>query len=379
MKIGFEAKRIFHNKTGLGNYSRDLVRMLNTYYPNNDFLLYNPKKATQNLFSFSSDSIQEKLPQSSFHKKFYNFWRQKGIINDLKKDGVNIFHGLSGELPIGIKNKKIKTVVTIHDLIFMRYPQFYSVVDRNIHFLKFKHAAQVADIVIAISEQTKKDIIEFLKIDPSKIIVIYQGCHHAFKESYASSLKNEIRNKYHLPESYILNVGTIESRKNILSAVKAIKDIDTHLVIVGKKTKYTQQIESYISENKLESKVTFLKGLSITELAVIYQEAKIFIYPSLFEGFGIPIIEALYSKTPVITSINGCFSEAGGPHSIYVNPEDSAEIAFQIKNILADQRLADNMSEKGYDYAQKFNDDIIAKQVFDVYQSLNTNLNGRFY
>ncbi len=137
MNIGYEAKRVFHNKTGLGNYSRDLVRILATYYPENHYFLYNPKKNKETLFNTNLDNVFEKLPSTPFYKKFYNLWRQKGIINDLKTDKIDVFHGLSGEIPSGLKNKNIKSVVTIHDLIFMRYPHLYSFFDRKIHFYKF--------------------------------------------------------------------------------------------------------------------------------------------------------------------------------------------------------------------------------------------------
>lgn len=370
MKIGYEAKRIFHNKTGLGNYSRDLIRILSTYYPDNTYFLYNPKPSDKNLFTSLSKTVVEKLPQSNFCKKFYNYWRQHGVVNDIVNDKIEIFHGLSGEIPLGITTKKIKTIVTIHDLIFLRFPSFYSFFDRNIHFLKFKHAAHKANIIIAISEQTKSDIIDFLKVDSEKIKVVYQGCHAAFKETYNSIQTKEVLEKYNLPEHFLLNVGTIEERKNILSAVKAIKNIETHLVIVGGKTKYTKKVMDFIHENKMQNKVTILKGLTPVELAILYQKAQIFIYPSLFEGFGIPIIEALYSKTPVITSINGCFSEAGGPHSIYIDPTDSREIAFHIKRLLSEPELVKQITTKGFDYAQRFNDDVIAANVNNIYQSL---------
>lgn len=370
MKIGFEAKRVFHNKTGLGNYSRDLIRILNMYYPQNTYNLYNPKSSTQNLFLFTSNNVVEKLPQSPFCKRFYNIWRQRGIVTDLVKDNIEIYHGLSGELPIGISKKNIKTVVTIHDLIFLRYPQFYAYIDTQIHHLKFKHAAEKADVVIAISEQTKKDIVHFLDIPASKIKVVYQSCHQAFKNEYTVDEKKVVLQKYNLPESYILNVGTIEERKNILSVIQAIRKIDTHLVIVGKQTKYSQTILEYITKHNMQSKVVFLEGLSVIELAILYQEATIFVYPSLFEGFGIPIIEALYSKTPVITSFDGCFSEAGGPNSLYVIPTDYREIRFQIKRLLEDHNLRKTITTRGFEYVQRFNNEVIASDIHRIYESL---------
>ena len=370
MNIGYEAKRNFHNKTGLGNYSRDLVRILAQLYPENNYFLYNPKVSEKKLFVCNDLNVFEKNPKSFFYKKFKNIWRQKGVIKDLNNDKIEIFHGLSGELPSGLRKSNIKSVVTIHDLIFMRYPEFYSFFDRKIHFYKFRKAARQADVVIAISEQTKKDIVQFLDIPESKIKVIYQGCQNIFKESFSDEEKKIVSQKLNLPEQFILNVGTIEARKNIFSVVKAIKNIDTHLVIVGGETKYTKEIRKYIVENQLENKVLFLKGLNSKELAILYQLSTIFIYPSLFEGFGIPIIEALYSKTPVITTNSGVFPEAGGSDSIYVDPNNIDEIQKKIQLLLSNEELRMEIAEKGFTFVQKFNDKTIANQVMVLYKSL---------
>ncbi len=370
MNIGFEAKRVFHNKTGLGNYSRDLIRLLSQYFPENNYYLYNPKDSKEILFTANSKNVFEKKPSTFFYLKFYNLWRQKGIVNDLKKDNITLFHGLSGELPAGLRSKNIKSIVTIHDLIFVRYPHLYSFFDRKIHFYKFKKAAQQADLVIAISEQTKNDIIEFLKIEPSKIKVIYQGCHAAFKEDYSEKEYKEVTTKFGLPEKFLLNVGTIEARKNILLAVKAIKNIDTTLVIVGNETSYAKEIKDYIAQNNLENKVLFLKNVSIKELSILYKLAQVFIYPSLYEGFGIPIIEALYSKTPVITTHCGVFPEAGGPNSVYINPTSVDEMEKAILKLLQNEDLCEEITRKGWEFVQKFNDENIANEIIGVYKSL---------
>jgi glycosyltransferase involved in cell wall biosynthesis len=370
LKIGYEAKRVFHNKTGLGNYSRDLVRILSNFYPQNHYFLYNPKPSKNNLFTPNKITVFEKKPQSSFYRKFYNLWRQYGIVSDLKKDGITIFHGLSGELPSGLQKANIKSVVTIHDLIFMRYPQFYSFFDRKIHFYKFKKATKNADLIIAISEQTKKDIVKFLKIDASKIKVVYQGCQAVFKEQFTELEKLEVVQKYNLPEKFLLNVGTIEARKNVLLVVKAIKDLDIKLVIIGGETKYTATVLSYIIDNKMQDQVLFLKNLNSKELAIVYQLSTVFVYPSLFEGFGIPIIEALYSKTPVITTNSGVFPEAGGSDSVYIDPENVEEIREKISLLISDSQLREAITTKGYDFAQKFDDKNIAEAVMNLYKSL---------
>lgn len=367
-KIGYDAKRVFHNTTGLGNYSRDLIRILAEFYPDNKYVLYNPKPKKVHRLELSSN-MEEVLPASKFWKKFSSIWRQKAISKQIIDDKIDIYHGLSGELPLGLPSK-VNKVVTIHDLIFVRYPELYSFFDRKIHFKKFANACKAADKIIAISEQTKQDIVKFLKVDPNKIEVIYQGCHAVFKERIHKNERDLVLEKYNLPKEFILNVGTVEARKNALAIVKAIKNIDTNLVIVGRKTKYCQQIQAFINENSMQHKVFFLEGLKLQEIASLYQAALLTVYPSIFEGFGIPIIESLYSKTPVITTKGGVFPEAGGPNSIYVNTKDVGELSNAIKDLLTSEEKRKIIADKGFEFVQKFNDDVIASNMMNFYEKI---------
>ncbi len=368
MKIGFDAKRLFHNTTGLGNYSRDLIRILAKYYPENYYFLYNPKVQSKNLLINNAASIIEKRPNSFLSKKLKSLWRSFGISSELKKDSIEIYHGLSGEIPFFIP-KNIKKIVTIHDLIFIRYPKLYSFWDRNIHFLKFKYAAFKSDKIIAISEQTKQDIIDYLKIDSTKIEIIYQGCAAVFKEVIDESDLEMVRKKFNLPEKFILNVGTIEPRKNALNIVKSIQNTDIHLFLIGRKTAYYAQIDAFITENKM-SNVTHLSNISQFELACMYRLASIFVYPSIFEGFGIPIIEALYSKTPVITNKNGVFPEAGGPNSVYVDPNSITDIQNAILDLWTNDEKRLEIANEGFQFVQKFNDELLAKSWGTMYKNL---------
>ncbi len=365
MKIGFDAKRIFHNTTGLGNYSRDLVRIMATYYPENHYFLYNPKPAKINRLSLTPQ-ISVRQPQNWVHKKIPALWRSKFITDYLKKDNLDIYHGLSGELPFGIQNTGIKSVVTIHDLIFLRYPHLYKPLDRKFYTLKFKYAVRNASQIVAISVQTKQDIVKFFDVEPGNIKVVYQGCHQAFKKNYPDEFKHSISRKFNLPQHFILNVGTIEPRKNAFNIVKAIKNTDYQLVLVGRETPYALEIKKYVTQNNMQNRVQFLKNLNLKELAALYQMADMFVYPSIFEGFGIPIIEALYSRIPVITNAHGVFPEAAGPHSYYIddvlNPE---EIRYKIEEVYHhDNRQRINDSFK---FVQKFNDDKIAGNWQQVY------------
>ena len=172
-----------------------------------------------------------------------------------------------------------------------------------------------------------------------------------------------------MPNEFLLNVGTIEKRKNLLTIVKAIKDLDVKLVVIGKKTKYYTEVLNYINDNKINDKIIFLEKVSLKDLAIIYQLATVFIYPSIFEGFGIPIIEALFSKTPVITSKNDVFREAGGENSIYIDPQNSNELKNIIIFLLKDKHFRESISEKGYLFAQNFSDEKIANDIMKIYLS----------
>lgn len=368
MNIGYDAKRIFHNQTGLGNYGRDLIRILSTFHPEHRYLLYNPTLSRRPLFTPDESHVFQRLPTAFLDRKLPGWWRRSRIGGDLKRDDVSLFHGLSGELPSGLHTKGIRQVVTVHDLIFMRYPQWYSYIDRRIYWEKASHACRHADKIVAISAQTKADIIDFIGVNPSKIQVIYQGCDPVFRQPSNPSGEADVVHKYGLPTDFILNVGTVEPRKNVLSVVKALKDMDVHLVIAGKAaTPYAKEVKTYVEQYGLTNRVTFIHGATTAELAMLYQAASLFIYPSLFEGFGIPIVEALSAGTPVITTRGGCFAEAGGEHSWYVSPYDIEEIRHAITKILTDAALRRQLIAKGLDHIRHFEDDVVADQWMALY------------
>lgn len=375
MRIGFDAKRAYQNYTGLGNYSRDLLKSLMETANEHEYFLYAPKITNHPSVKFLANysNIKVSTPQSQLHKTFKGLWRSVNLEKHLLQDKIDVFHGLSNEIPIKGNDSKIKYVVTIHDLIFKRYPRNYKAIDRRIYNTKFKYACKNADRIIAISEQTKKDIIEFYGIDPKKISVIYQTCHENFKRVYSDEIRSHIRDKYDLPKEYILNVGTIETRKNLFGIIQAIQHMknDLPIVVVGKKTKYFNFIKVQMQKLKIDpNRLIFLNNVSIEELPAIYQMANVFVYPSYFEGFGIPIIEALHSNVPVITSNGGCFTEAAGPQSKFIDPDDPEEIGAAIDEILANEELRKKMVSEGKSYVARFEPNILTKQLLEVYNQL---------
>lgn len=370
MRIGFDAKRIFHNRTGLGNYGRDVIRILSDHLPDYDLVLYNTKPPKANQYE-EYQSMNVVYPQSWFWKKFNMLWRLMGVSRQIRDSHLDVYHGLSGEIPMRLGKQTVKKVVTIHDLIFLSHPHYYKWFDRIIYTFKHRYAVRRADKVIAISEQTKRDLVHFLNVDPSKIQVIYQGCNNRFKQQLPAEKIDAARTKYKLPQEYILNVGTIQERKNVLSLIKAIKSTSYSLVLVGSPKSYFRKVQDFIRKNNMEDRITILSNIAVDELVAIYQGAALFCYPSICEGFGIPIIEALYSGIPVITSTGSCFSEAGGPSATYIDPGDIDALREAIITLMRDQDKRSKAIEEGRAFVQKFSDSQVAAHLHRFYQELN--------
>ena len=365
--VGFDAKRVVRNGTGLGAYGRNLVNDLAALYPHMQLLLYAPDEGREDLARQvkSAQNLCMVYPKGAKNALQKAAWRSRGVVKDLLRDGVNVFHGLSGELPKGVKAAGIDTVVTIHDLIFMRHPEFYHWWDALIYRWKFRQTLKEAHRIIAISECTKRDIVKIGHYPEDRISVIYQSCDTRFREPATPEKLREVSERYALPPRFVLNVGTIEARKNVLLAAKALKDVpkEVHLVVLGRPTPYINKVKSWVAHNGLAARVHFLHNVPNEDLPAIYQQAEVFAYPSRYEGFGIPIIEAIQSGLPVVACTGSCLEEAGGPHNLYVAPNDHKGMAKAINARLKGQAGRDEAISQSMAYVQRFENKNVAEQV----------------
>lgn len=369
MIIGYEAKRLFQNLSGLGNYSRNTLNLLARYYPGNRYLLYTPRRSE--LFE-PPKQVEIISPVSKFSKRFWTHWRIFEIAKIAKKNKVDLFHGLSHVLPFWLGSAGIPTVLTIHDVIYMRFPEFYKKIDIRLYKFHTAGGCRRATRILAISHQTKEYLIHFFNVDPEKIVVIHQSCDKRFYERLAEEQKGLVRQKYRLPEKFILSVGTIESRKNQLSILKGVVEANIKLpvVLLGKPTEYKLQLDEFIVEAGIRSQLIFLHGTNMEELQAIYQLAEVMVYPSFFEGFGLPVLEAQASGCPVITSDISSMPEAGGDGAIYIDPHNFSAIGTAIHNLLTDEKLRDDLIQKGTANAALFSEEIVADKLMALYQSL---------
>ena len=366
--IGFDAKRLVRNATGLGNYGRTLVSDLVLSSGDGwQFRLYAPDEGNAALRAkvCSSPKLTFVYPQATSGLQ-RSLWRiGKGIIRDMQRDGVRLYHGLSGELPRGLRQSGIKSVVTIHDLIFLRHPEYYHWLDAKLYAWKFRYTCQEADRIIAISERTKQDVMEFGQVPAEKIEVIYQSCNPQFTQQLSEEQLLKVQVKFGLPRRFILSVGTIERRKNLLLAVRALDGLteDIHLVAVGRQTNYVKAFPE-------SERVHLLSGVTDEELMALYQQAEVFVYPSRYEGFGIPIIEAIHSGLPVVACTGSCLEEAGGPDNLYVDPDDAEGLARAVLQLLKGSAGREERIRRSREYVRRFEGQDVAGQVRRIYQQL---------
>ena len=406
MKIGYDAKRLFNNFTGLGNYSRTMIDILTTYVPEHQYLLYSPK-VTRNQVTMpylEMGGCRTIVPTGMMKG---SLWRTYGMASALKNDEIDLFHGLSNELPVGLERRRIPSVVTIHDVAFHTFPDMYRWHDRMIYDRKWKYACRHASHIIAISESTKADIIRFYDVPEEKISVVYQPVSKVYYErealeppltppkegdsccfdsspfgGFSPPITREPKwvqrplNKRGVSGSrvpYMQYVGSVNSRKNLLGIVKAMEllpaDLQLPLTIVGGGGNYKREVEQYIAEHHIGHLFQWATAIDSESLKQLYTNATMFLYPSFYEGFGLPVVEALLSGCPVLTSNTSSLPEAGGPGSLQVDPRNVEEIRDGIVKILTDDVLRNQMIESGRKYAQeKFHPETLAKKVEEVYE-----------
>ena len=388
MLVYFDAKRAFLNRRGLGNYSRDVIRLVSKYAPDHTYFLLTPKQGDTPSTFFSSltenaADVHIVTPQG-WWRAVPSLWRTTGCVRDIRRlnaqcttDNVKgtlhdsqhslpVYWGLSGELPYGIHRSGVRTIVTMHDAIFVRYPELYSPTYRALFTRKVQYACDIADTIVAISEQTKRDMIEFFHADERKIKVVYQGCSHIFRQPVTAEQVAVVKQRYDLPEQYIVDVGAIEPRKNLHTLIRAMAEakIDLPLVAIGGHSKYADEA-AQLAE-KIHVRLILRHNIPFADFPAIYKGAQVLCYPSIFEGFGIPILEAMCVGVPVLTSTGSCFAETGGDAAWYADPYNAVEIGTKLRTILTGDTVREQMIAKGYAQAERFTDDRVAENLLSL-------------
>ncbi len=382
MRVGYDAKRVFFNKTGLGVYSRNIITSAITTPEVDSAFLYSPAVSKSSFANFfdNEKKVHLREPVSLFSRTFPSIWRSFSLAKECTFDKIDIYHGLSFELPHGIEKKNIKTIVTIHDLIFLIYPDLYKLIDRSVYAYKTRISSRICDAVITVSSKTKEDLCRYAGISPNKIHVVYQPCSDRYRIKLQQSIIDYVLTKYCIPAPYILFVSSITKRKNLMTLIKAFGIIcdktDAILVVVGHgKGKYFAEVRKKISDLNLQKRVIFAGHIDDNDMPALYQGAKVFTYPSFYEGFGLPVLEAITSGTPVLAATGSCLEEAGGEGAIYTNPNDEYEMADKLFSLLTDSTLRKTLIAKGGTHSSLFTTTTCRDALIKIYKSLHSSGN----
>lgn len=368
--VGLDAKRIVANASGLGSYGRNLVNGLAAVTDSDfRFLLYTPCEGQEVLREQLTPSERWQWRVARCHTRLgRDYWRTRGVVRQLQQDGVRLFHGLSGELPMGLRQAGVVGVMTVHDLIFLRHPEWYKPWDAWLYRRKFFRSLRECERIIAISERTKEDVLYYTDFPAHRIDVIYQSCGTRFSQPVAAAALQRVAQRYGLPSRFVLSVGTIEARKNVALAVRALAALpqSVHMVLVGRATPYLREVQRAACSVGVAERLHVLQGVPNEDLPALYRLASLFVYPSRYEGFGLPIIEAIRSGLPVVAATGSCLEEAGGSSMLYVQPDDVAAMANAMQHMLGEdvtERVA-----AAQRHVQRFEQTDVAQQVLATYR-----------
>ena len=374
MKIGIDIRVIGKNRTGDEVYFFNLVKNLAVADRENEYFLFadrDPEKdpdLRREIKKLELGSNFKIIFLNSLNRFWWNLW---ALPNYLKKNPLDLFH-TQYIAPFWMP-KNIKLVLTIHDISFNFFPEYIKKTD--LLFLKtlIPRSLRRADKIITVSANEQKKIVDFYKIAPEKVDFTYNGVDFArFSHEYSAEEKENVRKKYSLPEKFLLYIGTLQPRKNILIVIRSMESLDIKFVIAGKRDahNFDQKINEAIEKNGLQDKIIFPGWIDEEDKPILLQMADCFVFPSLYEGFGIPIIEAMAAGLPVVCSDIPVLREIGKNAALLCDPKNSQQFEENILKTSNDQPLREKLVRTGIETAQNFTWQKTAEKTLEVYTSL---------
>jgi len=355
MKIGFDARMIQH--PGIGSYTRNLLHAMQAINDQLELCLYgNPAELTE----FKNCRIQD------FRARVYSV--QELFFSPLTKDSLDIVHVPHFNTPYKIKTPLI---ITVHDLIYVKFPLSSSFVRRRVIRPLLTRTLRNANKIVAVSEHTKADILHYFPFCEGKIEVIHEAAAPMFKKIENKKLLEATRSKFRLPDEYLLFVGSIRSHKNIERLLEAYQRLRRNglrhrLVIVGR----ANPREAYLLSTIQSTDCLYLGEVASEDLVALYNLATAVVIPSLYEGFGLPVLEAMTCGAPVAASSVASLPEVAGDAAIFFDPLDAGDISAKIFRLLNEKRLQQELQEKGFERARLFSWEHAARLTMSLYQSL---------
>ena len=386
MNICLDLSPVVHQRAGLASYARELATHLLQMDPGISWSAFHYDRYPPVPLPAPLDALPRYvIPWGAYRWRLTTALRHfLGLSMDRFFAGVDLFHATEHLLP---RFSKVRTVFTLHDLIFLFHPETHKPLNRWFLTLMMPRFLRAADAIIAVSECTRRDAIRFYGITEEKITVIYEGVSPRFRPASPEAVR-AVREKYSLPEHFILYVGTIEPRKNLTALLEAFHHFlatcsslsapcdlrpatcDLRLVIVGKKGWLYESFFHRLRELGLDDRVIFTGYVPDEDLPAIYSAADLFVFPSLYEGFGLPVLEAMACGVPVVCSNTSSLPEVAGDAALLVDPTDVRALAGAMERVLMDKHLRAELRAKGLERAERFTWEGAARETLEVYREV---------
>ena len=373
MRIAIDARTVNAHKSGVGEHVYNLIKALGKTNEENEYFLFVNYK---NVRDFQPGRFKQICTSISLdNHPMGDIWENLLLPRRLINEKINVFHSPAFILPL--RRLNCSTVVTIHDLIVFLFPKTFP--RRFTIYMKFmiSKAVKKADKIITVSHSTRKDIVNLLKVPEGKIEVVYGAPNQVYRPVADKKMLETAKEKYGIYKKYILCVGTLEPRKNISRIIEAYYNLkranasfDYNLVFSGGKGWLYSSIFQILRKFRLEDDVVFTGYVPANDLCLLYNAAELFVYASLYEGFGLPPLEAMACGTPVISSNVSSLPEVIGDVGILVNPYSMEELAEAILKLLSDDDLRTTLREKGLRRAKLFSWEEAARKTLSVYREI---------
>ncbi len=374
MRICFDLSPALHRHAGIGRYAHELLAALTRIDRANTYRVFHNQLA----FNERVDAPLDPLPRTVIPLTAKP-WRMSVLLADFLRvpmdrwiPGIDVFHGTDHLLP---PLRRARTVFTLHDLIFKFFPEYHLPLNRAFLGVMLPRFLRRADAIIAVSECTKRDAIRLYHLPPEKITVIYEGVDPALRPVEDKNLIAQARARYAHGQPFILYLGTIEPRKNIVALIDAVRALRARglphrLLIAGRKGWLYQPTLDHVAQMGMSDAVDFLDYVPDAELPALFSACDAFVFPSLYEGFGLPPLEAMACGAPVVCSNTSSLPEVVGDAAVLFDPRDIGEIASAIERVVSDAALRDELRAKGIAQAAKFSWERAARETLAVYESV---------
>ncbi len=375
MRIGVNTRLLLQGKLeGIGHFTHELLKRIVLAHPEHQFFFFFDRPYHES-FVYANNVTPIVLKPQARHPFLFYAFTEFAIPKALKKYKIDVYFSPDG---LGLTKPKVPTIVAFHDLAFLHFPQYVSKLEKWHYHTYFPKFAQSASHIVAVSEYTKTDLVKHYQVLPEKVSVVYNGVKDIYKPlDYA--VQQQIRDTYTQGHSYFLFVSAIHPRKNVLNLLKAFvkfkrfQKTNMKLVMVGRMAWQTKEIEEAKELMPFKDDVIWMGYMEAEALSLLMGSAYALVYPSFFEGFGIPIADALACNIPVITSNVSSMPEVGGDAALYVDPHSVEDITAKLSFLYKDEALRNKLIANCQSQVAKFNWDTSADKLWQIIEDVFKN------